>query len=383
MVNELTLSIRAADSLLFRDGRPFTVDAGARADTLIVPYPSTMAGFIRTTAGHHISQPNWPAVSDSIAVRSPLMARDGVVVMSAPADAIVYDDSVNGCKLMQLRPRAEISGAGTNIPGGMLPLPPTAEVKPARGFSYWCWSDYITWLRDQLPDATKMEPHLEPPVLETVHIEINRDKGVADEGKLYSTKMVTHGLGIPFKDSSERKLHSYELLCRVSGIEHPELILGPGTLGGERRLALVEAVEGARWPVCPAELAEELSHAAHVRMVLATPAIFGFGWMPQWLDKTTKCGCPDYVQGVTLKLVAAAVPRHLAVSGWEYCNNRPKPVRWMAPAGSVYFFDVVDGDPSVLADAGWLAPMSDDKKDQSDGFGLALWGIWKGEDQKR
>src|SRR5581483_1168486 len=148
------------------------------------------------------------------------------------------------------------------------------------------------------------------------------------------------------------------------------------------------------WPACPDELKEKLHKASYVRMILATPAIFGRGWVPQWLDRTTREGAPPGLQGkIRLKLVSAAVPRHQAVSGWEMENRRPKPVRWMAPAGSVYFFTVIDGDAAILAEEGWLAPVSDDEetsephrpvsKNRDDGFGLALWGVWNGKEDNQ
>lgn len=66
------------------------------------------------------------------------------------------------------------------------------------------------------------------------------------------------------------------------------------------------------------------------------------------------------------------------MSGWDYREGHrgPKPVRWLAPAGSVYFFEVLDGDPTVLAKEAWLQSVCDEEQDQRDGFGLALWGIW-------
>ena len=48
----------------------------------------------------------------------------------------------------------------------------------------------------------------------------------------------------------------------------------------------------------------------------------------------------------------------------------------MVPAGSVYFFEKVDGDARILATNGWLKPVSDAPQDCSDGFGLSLWGTW-------
>jgi CRISPR-associated protein Cmr3 len=104
-------------------------------------------------------------------------------------------------------------------------------------------------------------------------------------------------------------------------------------------------------------------------MVLATPAIFEAGWRPSWVLNGL---------GLTMELRAAAVKRREFVSGWNYSVKArgPKPVRWLVPAGSVFFFEVTSGDAAGLADA-WLSPVSDHLFDRRDGYGLALWGTWQ------
>jgi CRISPR-associated protein Cmr3 len=122
-------------------------------------------------------------------------------------------------------------------------------------------------------------------------------------------------------------------------------------------------------------LAQQLRGARRLRLQLATPAIFAAGWRPGWLNEALQ-GAPPLLPGLTLQLVGAAVPRREAVSGWDYQARGPKRVRWMAPAGSVYFFEVTGGDAGAVAKTLWLEPVSDDAQDCRDGYGLALWGIW-------
>jgi len=66
------------------------------------------------------------------------------------------------------------------------------------------------------------------------------------------------------------------------------------------------------------------------------------------------------------------------MSGWRMRQgeNGPRAIKWLAPAGSVYFFIVESGDPAALWRDGWLQPMSDIEQDRRDGLGLALWGTW-------
>ncbi|HZQ09120.1 MAG TPA: type III-B CRISPR module-associated Cmr3 family protein, partial [Anaerolineae bacterium] len=45
--------IEPRDPLIFRDGRPFNPTPGARAISLPFPYPSTLAGAVRTRVGQN------------------------------------------------------------------------------------------------------------------------------------------------------------------------------------------------------------------------------------------------------------------------------------------------------------------------------------------
>lgn len=82
-------------------------------------------------------------------------------------------------------------------------------------------------------------------------------------------------------------------------------------LGGEKRLASVEPHSG--WLECPNELEELLKNAKHMRMVLATPAIFSKGWLPGWLRESevdgsrALIGCPPLLESTGLKLRTVGV----------------------------------------------------------------------------
>jgi CRISPR-associated protein Cmr3 len=110
-------------------------------------------------------------------------------------------------------------------------------------------------------------------------------------------------------------------------------------------------------------------------MTLATPAVFGGGWKPGWLGDDLH-GSP-FVGGPSLRLVGVSIQRWRAVSGWSYKSGGPKPIRRAVPAGGVYFFESESMDNSTLADHHWLRPVSDGEQERRDGFGLAVWGIWR------
>jgi len=389
------LAIRGIDTLLFRDGRPFDTTPGGRAETLRVPLPSTVAGFLRTKLGRYVNG-TWEGDPNALKLRGPLLALNGEPVFPAPADAVVIrEKDAATAALMTLRPwSADDLKGGCDLPGGMIPLKVTHEGKPDNSYRYWNREEMERWLLDGW-DGRKPPCKIEGPQTDIrTHLEVDREKGAAREGMLFTTEMVAFERHAhrPKRDVEVGK-DEWSLLCRVESDAEAASLTGPGPLGGENRLASIEPAS-VEWPSCPEALRTKLSKAAYVRMILATPAIFELGWIPRWLDKTTKEGSPPGLEGkLTLKLVSAAVPRRQAISGWDLENSRPKPVRWMAPAGSVYFFEVKGGDPAVLATEGWLAPVSDDEetpephrpvsKNRDDGFGLALWGVWNGKEEPK
>ena len=84
-------------------------------------------------------------------------------------------------------------------------------------------------------------------------------------------------------------------------------------------------------------------------------------------------GAPPVQPNLKMRLHAAAVPRLTPLSGWDLEVGVPKGTRFLAPAGSVYFFDEVVGRrPGDL----WMQPVSDGVQERLDGFGLAICGGW-------
>jgi len=394
---ERVLKIRGMDPLLFRDGRPFTNEPGAQAArTLKIPMPGTIAGFLRTRVGEELGW-DWAnggaEAAKNVQVYAPIAMRNKEAVFAAPADYIVVKDEKGHLAQAQvsalsLRPIPVMNGGGCNLPNGLLPVgavQPDADnvlSKPQGGYEFWLWSELQKWLLDATGDQTGVPKKIEgPPMEERVHVGIDKDKGASEEGMLFTVQFRSfeyyrwpHVKAEAGQDGQTAVAEEWHLLARVAMPQDCNLV-GPGLLGGERRLAVVAQADASDWPSCTAELAHALSSAQRVRMILATPAVFDGGWKPGWLDDNL-CGSPPG-SDVRLRLVSAVVPRHQAVSGWDYARKEPKPVRWLVPAGSVFFFEVLDGKPAQLADQLWLAPVSDGEQDRRDGYGLALWGLWE------
>lgn len=373
---ERILDIHALSPLLLRDGRPFGATGDeARARSLPLPLPGTLAGFVRTQVGQAAAW-DWQdhqrlLEAHDIPVWSSLLFRDGVPMLSAPRNALI--DKAG--KLWRTAPQALAEGEGCDLPEGLWPLGFTEDVpedfKPEGGYTYWPADAMTAWLLGQTPPTP--EKIGGPPLEERTHVAINPQTGTADEGQLFSVSY----------RSFEENGHTWSVRLRAKLPDSaPDASIGH--LGGERRPVALRALpdQPADWFRMSPALKTAVQTSNRLCMVLTTPAVFEEGWKPGWLSRDPGPQMPAGLSAIRpyLKLVGAAVGRREAVSGWSLREGKPKAVRWAVPAGSVYFFEVDGSAPKEarekLVDA-WLSPVSDKQADQKDGYGAAAWGIWK------
>ena len=391
---ERILDIHALTPLLLRDGRPFGATGDeARARSLPSPLPGTLAGFVRTQVGMAAGW-NWHShdtlkAAHDIPVCSSLLFRDGVPMLPAPRNAVM--DKAG--KLWRTAPQKLQTGEGCELPEGLQPLgfvgePPDDNFKPEPGCVYWPKDALTQWLLNQ--SVSGLEKISGPPLDERTHVAINPQTGTADEGQLFSVscrsfeeRQKESGQSDSVIPRYQRHIWSLRLRATLPDTA-PDRSLGH--LGGERRPASLRVVEDTaeHWFRMPQALKDALLDEKNTRlcMVLTTPALFDDGWKPGWLSRDAGPQLPAGISAIRpyLKLLGAATGRREPVSGWNLRENRPKAVRWMVPAGSVYFFEVQEGAPAnaraKLLEA-WLRPVSDRQADQKDGYGAAAWGIWK------
>lgn len=368
--------IEPRDPLIVRDGRPFGPTPGARATTLPFPFPSTVAGGLRTRAGLDRQGRFDPARVEEVKrleARGPLLVEldeAGEVaewLAPAPADALLLehpDGRESWGQRWPLVPLALPEGVQTDLPDGLAPVGPRQHDprKPPRNTPrFWRWDRFVAWLHSPPKDGDEIElaalGHGGPQVEQRMHVGIDREKRTAREGVLFQTR------GLEF--TVERR--------RLGLAVATDAVLRPGLapLGGERRLVAWRQSQRSL-PACPPQVRAAIVRDRACRVLLLTPACFAGGYRPRWLLEP--------FQGVEARLVGAAVSRPQVVSGWDFASQRPKPTRRLAPAGSVYFLRL-EGDSEAIerwVDARWLACVSDEEQDRRDGFGLAALGVWSG-----
>jgi CRISPR-associated protein Cmr3 len=178
-----------------------------------------------------------------------------------------------------------------------------------------------------------------------------------DEGRLFSS------CGAVLRDG-------WGLVAEVDGCSLlPES--GLIKLGGDGRMARLSP-----W-VPPAvdwsSVRAAVDRSARFRLVLQTPAIFEAGWRPGILRQEDGALVLDRGR-LRARLVGAAVGAPELAGGWDLVRRGPKPFRLMAPAGSVYWFEVVSGRAGDAWDDLHGTSISDERTNE--GYGLIHVGGW-------
>lgn len=365
---ERNILIQPRDPVIFRDGKPFTQGLPARSTDW--PLPSAVIGPIRTRLGRNTSY------DDATVKRLKLIEHVGpfmaaraeggyTLTFPKPADVVAFTarDDAQGRRQLELCPLRPVelpAGDGMDWPeDGLVPVLGGRGEKATAAPPFWSAASTLEWLAEGGSASTfRAAADLGFGALfrqRRIHLEIETGTQAAKKGMLFSTE------GLEFLERGICSRIRYDDGEQWAGLEP----LAP--LGGERRLAYWSE-PAIDWPAAPDWLAGEKL----LRLQLITPGYFEKGWKPGWLQD----GTPPGLAGLKLKLVAAAVPRAVAHSGWDLTKpgkHGQKATRFLAPAGSVYFCQVEAGDPRRL----WMRSICDDEQARRDGFGLVMCGRWQ------
>jgi len=411
------LWLEPLDVLFFRDGRPF--GAAMRAQTG-QPMPQTLAGAIWTAllrqAGCHfptlisvhrshqkqqasrgpegpksphafgvrndlalreaIRQAGGPEWIFQVQVRGPWLARQDRTRSSASPGTVPdtltefrYPELVRSGKSQALEvlvpvpavlytPKGKKEGSGDRELLYANPLPtsqtPPGWKPPIEGLRpVWIKTredmelvrGYLTleglWriLQGQVPTKEQLVP--EEKLFDYDHrtgIQIEMDRLTSEESQIYAISLLALQKGVGFYAEVGLPPEGATMLRQIPCLQW----------GGEGRNVLLEQVQQlCQWPK------GEPTNGLKPFLVLTTPGLFDRGWCPGVLA--------DH-------LAAAAVPGEVAVSGWDLARGGPKPARFAAAPGSVYFLHQL---PENLSDA-----LSDQEEDRQQGWGCYVQGVW-------
>ncbi len=342
------LEFEPLDVLFFRDGRPF--EPATRA-TSGVPAPQTLAGAVRTwlldgsgvdfqrlaasirggaTFLDAAEAQNAGAVA-RLRFRGPWFVHEGERMVPIPANLVEVDRDGTIERLDPLsRP----------LPGwrgdGMRPIWRRSRGASKRVRGYLRPDGLARYLAGGVP--IREEIVVDDALFgmeDRVGIGLDAERRATREGMIYAIRMLR------LRPDVRIAIEVTGPTRDISSIAEEDVL----ALGGEARRAIVRRVTAPPWPRIP-------SGTGRGRLaLLTTPAPFG-GWQP---PGSIPC--------------AAAVPGHLAISGWDLARGGPKPNRFAVSAGSVYFFD----DPNDLRGRGGSLCTGEDA---ALGWGAFIEGAW-------
>ncbi len=377
------LFIQPQDTLFFRDGRPFNAGADVWTNTVFPPYPHTVYGMLRTLFAHcFLEQPDYndllagiqdeetsrflgtKATTGALAIRGPFVGRKmgnrANMLLSAPSDlfelpATPFEKSEVHYVMAPTRQKDITAFSDMHIP--FLPLAfadleegTKAEVlKPvSRMVSDASILNYLKGATAHNKAAIRSGIHQEDFITEEICPIIARDENLsAREGHLALPQHIRMQAG------SDLQYEERGLLVKIDGgiadslrlrIEDYLRARPVIRLGGEGRVAMVEMVDcddagihAAFFPI--------MAETGKFRTVLTSPAYFPQNaFFPDFLNKDLLGDWNLGGEPRRVRLVAATMSRAQPVGSWDIAAIRPRETVNMVPAGSVFFFELVEYD---------------------------------------
>ena len=105
------------------------------------------------------------------------------------------------------------------------------------------------------------------------------------------------------------------------------------------------------------------------KLYFLTPTIFKNGWLPAWINEKDMTGIYN---GLTLKLLTACTGKSVNIGGFDMKETNPKAIKKAVPAGSVYYFEIIEGSIQEAVKVFYNKSISDEKKNE--GFGICFVG---------
>ena len=325
--------IEPIDTLFFRDGKPFSMGDQAAAFGIFPPYPSTVYGAIRTgiiSQNQGLSSFYAGGMADEIGTTDdsssasfklkgvfPYSINDDYLYFPAPLD-LVTDKDKKRAKITEIKKGAPFS---TNMKIDHYLFPFEMEKATSVNGHYITHTDFMSYLNSTQNEFDIYPEKIFCRVEYKTGIKIDSRTKTVEEGNLYRVGM-------------RRFEKDFGLACDVKGISSLQKE-GVLKLGGEGKTVRYHTSE-FQLPDTRETVVKRIKKTGIIKIYFATPTIFKKGWVPA--EKIING--PDY----KLELITASIGSPVSIGGWNMAKGGHKTMMRGVPAGSVYYFKILDGD---------------------------------------
>lgn len=370
----MIIEINALDTLFFRDGKPFIMGENHWTDSIFPPNMSTIYGAIRTayfsenmevfqklkaekllntekdpTKKLNIKRLFYQITNGNDKDFYYSMPLDLVRLKDIPTDILEEEKESKKYEVFILK-------ANENKYIDSLPLKyilhfdEHIETVTDGLIEEDNFYNYINGHKDdikisRISDYVKDEPK--------IGIGINKRTRTSEDSKLYRIDL--------------KRLKNLSLMVEFEGIEIKDR--GFIKLGGEGKYAEYKELNEMD-DILELESGEVTDR---FKINLITPAIFEKGWIPKDVTEGTYTFKNDKFK---IKLVVAAIGRYTLSGGYDIAKNRAKPMLKSVPAGSTYYFEVLEGNPKDISEYFHLKSISDIRREE--GYGIGIVSKWEG-----
>lgn len=360
-----TINISALDTLFFRGGKPFSMGQETTVSGLFPPSPSVIYGALRTAyfAENQEDFKQFQMIgkdaTDQLIITHLGYERRGEYGSSryfpAPLDLVTDKETKHEKKAFLLQAEdisdSEISNSKTPQILCIGKDKPKIEDLSEAFVNESTLKSYLNLAIEEfsfenMADFITIEPK--------VGVGLNRKTRTAEEGQLYFVNMIR---------PRDKHINDFNINITFSDLKLPQS--GILRIGAEGKGATYKTIDLTR------KLQADFE-GIKFKLYLSTPALFKKGWLPDWIDeKTLKGTFPK--TNTQIKLLTCAVGKPVSIGGFDVKKQQPKPMLRAVPAGSVYYFEIENGNVQDIIDALKISPSICNYRPK-EGFGLAFIG---------
>ncbi len=377
----MMIEIRPLDTVFFRDGKPFSMGEDTWADCIFPPLPSTIYGAMRSAyiakrgdlksfyGSEMEEQIGTPGKNGNFRIKGIYLKRGCDLLFPMPLD-LVKDKDLKGEKDKNKVFKMNLDAANTagelfftniGLPAFLFPEniehAGASEKTFISNSSFTCYLNSSGGIFSSTPqeEITKVEPK--------VGIKRANNTHTAEEGHLYRV-----GMNRLVHINPDKTIDEVSFLIDYVGLDDfPERCILK--IGGEGKSAMGERVNDFKIPELSPTIKDRINEDRRFKLYFATPAIFKNGWLPDGINRDTLHWGKD---GLKLQLLSAAVGKPVSLGGWDMDKNQPKSMRKAIPAGSVYYFEILEGNMEEVLKQFHYNNISDFSPEE--GFGLTFAG---------